>query len=177
MRWPLLLALVAVSAFAADAGAPSPSPKPDAGTAAAPAKKPKPVFMIFEDQASAEKFIVLKPAERAKAKGVLTKVTIGKRALAAIMLEDYELPFSRRVDLTADITITDPTGRVVLDKASVAAANTMDPKTMTLVPLSPGLGLMYGLTDPEGDYKVHLVIWDQVRGESTTLDTKFPVSR
>lgn len=175
MRWPLLLVLVAASAFAADAGS-APSPKADAGVAA-PAKKPKPVFVIFEDQPAAEKYVVLKPAERPKAKGVLTKVTIGKRATGAILIEDYELPFSRRVDLTADLTITDPTGRVVLDKASVAAANTMDPKVMTLVPLAPAVGLMYGLTDPEGDYKVHLVIWDQVRGESTTLDTKFTVTR
>lgn len=175
MRWPLLLALVAASAFAADAG-PAPSPKTDAGIAA-PAKKSKPVFMVFDNQEAAEKFVTTKIADRAKAKGVLTKVTVGKRAVGAIMLEDYELPFSRRVDLSADITITDPTGRVVLDKASAAAAQTMDPKTMTLVPLAPALGLMYGLTDPEGEYKVHLVIWDQVRGESTTLDTKFTVTR
>lgn len=169
MRWPLLFALVASSAFAADAGV----PKPDAGSAV----KSKPVFLIFEDQPAAEKYVVMKPAERKSAKGILTKVTVGKRATGAIMLEGYELPFSRRVDLTADITITDPTGRVVLDKASVAAASTWDPKNMTLVPLSPAIGLMYGLTDPEGEYKVHLTIWDQVRGESTMLDTKFTVSR
>lgn len=169
MRGITLMALVACAAHAADGG----TPKADAGVA----RKPKPVFMIFDDQPAAEKFIVARPNERAAIKGVLSKVTIGKRAIGAIMLEGYELPFSRRVDLTADLTITDPTGRVVLDKASVAAASTMDPKTMTLVPLAPVVGLMYGLTDPEGEYLVHLKVWDQVRGESTVLDTRFTVTR
>lgn len=176
-RSPLLLTCLAALAFAADGGV-----KPDAGSVkpdAGVAKQPKPVFVVFEDQAAAEKYVVLKtPAERANAKGVLKKVTIGKRATGAIMLENYELPFSRRVDLTVDVVIIDPTGRVVLDKASAASASKdWDPKNMPLVPFGPALGLMYGLTDPEGEYTLKLKVWDQVRGESTSLDTKFTVSR
>lgn len=146
----------------------------DAGVAAA---KMKPVLVLMEDAAQIDKYVVAKPAERAAMKGILSKVTIGKRAAAAILVEGYELPYSRRVDLNADIVITDPTGRVVLDKASVAGAQTMDPKTMLLVPLLPTFGLVFGLTDPEGDYKVRIVLWDQVRGASSVLETKFQVTR
>ncbi|GEM_PF-3041945 len=147
----------------------------DAGVA--PAAKMRPLLVLMDDAAQIDKYVIAKPAERAAMKGILSKVTVGKRAAAAILVEGYELPYSRRVDLNADIVITDPTGRVVLDKASVAGAQTMDPKTMLLVPLLPTFGLVFGLTDPEGDYKVRIVLWDQVRGSSSVLETKFQVTR
>jgi hypothetical protein len=143
----------------------------------AAAWKAKPVFVFAETDEALAQYALAKPANRAGLKGILKKVTVGSRAMAAVMLEDYELPYSRRIDVSADIVITDPTGREVLDKASVAGSRTMDPKTMVLVPLGPTFPLMFGLTDPEGEYRVHITVWDQVRGASTRLDTKFTLSR
>ncbi len=166
---------LAFAALAADRG----SNKADAGSADAGsvAKVARPVLLMTDDPAIVDKYVLAKPNERAAMKGVLTKLTVGKRAAGSILVENYELPFSRRVDLSADIVITDPTGRVVLEKASVAGAQTMDPKTMILVPLVPTFGLMFGLTDPEGEYKVRITLWDQVRGSSSVLETKFLVTR
>ena len=162
--------LFAIAAHASDAGTSS----PDAGPLA---YKAKPAIFFSEDPTVFEKLILAKPAERAAMKGILQKLTIGKRAAAIIVVEGYELPFSRRVDLQADIVITDPTGRVILDKASVSGAQTMDPKTMLLVPLAPTFGMVFGLTDPEGDYKVRITLWDQIRGASSIVETKFTVTR
>ncbi len=176
----LVVGLMAFAAAAADGGVAKPVAKADAGSVDAGDPlvwKAKPVLLFVEDPAVADKYALAKPNERAAIKGVLSKLTIGKRAAGALFLENYELPFSRRCDLAADIVITDPTGRVVLDKAGIAGAQTMDPKTMVLVPLTPSFGMMFGLTDPEGEYKVRVVVWDQVRGASTVLETKFLVTR
>jgi hypothetical protein len=173
----VMLGLLAAVTYAADAGAPK---SPDAGIADAGstlAFKAKPVLLLAEEPEVITKYALAKPAERAVIKGVLTRLTVGKRAAGAILVDNYELPFSRRVDLTADVVITDPTGRVVLDKAGISGAQTMDPKTMVLVPLTPTFGLMFGLTDPEGEYKVRVTVWDQVRGASSLLETKFIVTR
>ena len=177
-----VIGLLALAAHAADGGSATPAAKvADAGSAldaGSPlAWKAKPVLLFAEDATVLDKYVIAKPNERAGIKGVLSKLTIGKRAAGAIVVENYELPFSRRVDLSADIVITDPTGRVVLDKASIAGAQTMDPKTMLLVPLLPTFGLMFGLTDPEGEYKVRIVLMDQVRGTASVLETKFVVTR
>ena len=161
--------LIAMTAYGADGG----SLAKDAGTAV----KVKPILLFVDDPSVVEKYSLAKPNERAAIKGVLTKLTVGRRAAGAILLENYELPFSRRVDLAADVVITDPTGRVVLDKASIAATQTMDPKTMVLVPLAPTFGMVFGLTDPEGEYKVRVTVWDQIRGTSAVLETKFLVTR
>jgi hypothetical protein len=170
----VLMGLMAFGAYAADGGVATPA----AADAGAPLGwKAKPVLLFAEDAAVVDKYALARPSERAKIKGVLSKVTIGKRAAGAILVENYELPFSRMVDLAADVVITDPTGRVVLDKAGIAGARTMDPKTMVLVPLTPTFGMMFGLTDPEGEYKVRIVLWDQVRGASSVLETKFLVTR
>ena len=172
----LVVCLLAFAALGADGG----GAKPDAGVLDAGSSlawKAKPVLLFMDDVAVVDKYALAKPGERAGIKGVLTKLTIGKRAAGAILVESYELPFSRRVDLSADVVITDPTGRVVLEKASIAGAQTMDPKTMVLVPLAPTFGMMFGLTDPEGEYKVRVTIWDSVRGASAVLETKFLVTR
>ncbi|MBS1150104.1 MAG: hypothetical protein H6Q89_1802 [Myxococcaceae bacterium] len=180
----VVVGLMAIAAYAADGGAAKAPGKAavDAGAATVDAGSPlgwraKPVLLFTDDPAVVEKYALAKPHERAAIKGVLTKLTVGKRAAGAILLENYDLPFSRRVDLAADVVITDPTGRVVLDKAGIAGAQTMDPKTMVLVPLTPTFGMMFGLTDPEGEYKVRVVVWDQVRGASAVLETKFLVTR
>ena len=170
-RMTLLVGLVAVAGHSADRR----SGTVDAGTT--PDWKAKPVLLLTDDPAVVEQYVAAKPPARAAMKGVLTKITIGRRAMGSVLLEGYQLPFSRRVDLTADVTITDPTGRVVLEKASLAGARTLDPKTMLLVPLAPSFPLMFGLTDPEGEYRVRITVWDQVRGASTVLETKFFVSR
>lgn len=177
-RMTLVLGMIAASAFAADGGAAKPSADAGAVDAGSPLVwKARPVLLLADDAAVIEKYALAKPNERAAIKGVLTKITVGKRSLAAILVDGYELPFSRRVDLTADIVITDPTGRVVLDKAGISGAQTMDPKTMVLVPLNPTFGMVFGLTDPEGEYKVRIMLWDQVRGASSLLETKFVVTR
>ena len=163
----VLLALIAVTAHAADGGA-APA---DAGSG------PRALFVLADDEAAIDKYVLAKPSERAAIKGILTKVTIGKRTAGAILVEGYELPYSRRVDVSADLVITDPEGREVIDKASISGARTMDPKTMLLLPLKPVFGLMFGLTDREGEYKVRITVWDHVRGSSTSLETRFVVTR
>lgn len=166
-----------VAAKAADAGtAPvaAPAVEADAGTVA---WKAKPVVVFASDQATLEKYATLKPAERAKLKTIITTPKIGTRVEMGIFVEGYELPYSRRVDLSADVSITDVTGRSLLEKASFAGAQTMDPKTMLLVPLKPYASLMWGLTDREGEYQLKVTIWDHVRGTSTRLETKFNVTR
>lgn len=171
----LLVGLMAIAAHAADAGSPRDAGAADA--AAALGWKAKPMLVFVEDATTFEKIAMAKPTERAAIKGVVQKLTVGKRVAATILVEGYELPFSRRVDLQADLVITDPTGRVIMDKASLVGAQVMDPKTMYLVPLGPSFGLMFGLTDPEGDYKVRMTLWDHVRGASTVVETKFTVTR
>ena len=186
----LVLSLIALAARAADAGsvadAGKTAGKPDGGRAAADAGKPAadtvewkavPVFAIAENEQALDKFAITKPAERSKIKGLVTKVTVGTRFAAAIFLDGYELPYSRRVDVSADIVITDPEGKEMLDRVSISGAQTMDPKVMLLLPLKPIFGLMFGLTDREGEYRVQITVRDHIRGELTKLDTKFLVTR
>lgn len=185
MRWMTLgICLFPLMASAIDAGVtPAKPPKdagrPDAGLAAkAPgAWAAKPIFLLAEDEKAIDKYALAKPSERAAVKGILQKLTVGKRAAAAILLEGYELPQSRRADLSADLVVMDPTGRTVIDKVSVSVAKTMDPQTMILVPLKPVFGMVFGLTDLEGEYQVRITVWDHVRGSSTNLETKFQLTR
>jgi hypothetical protein len=170
-----LLSLVAFSAFATDAG----TIGADAGTVTGEALewKAKPLFVLADSEAAIDKYVLAKPAERAKVKGILTKVTVGARVAGAIIVDNYELPYSRRVDVSADVLITDPEGKEILDKVSLAGAQTMDPKVMFALPLKPVFGLMFGLTDREGEYKVQVTVRDHIRGSSAKLETKFTVTR
>lgn len=184
-----MLSLSALTVFAADGGARADAgvakPKAardagptDAGATLGPGEwKAKPILVLAEDETVIDKYALAKPADRAAIKGVLTKVTIGRRTAGAILLEGYELPYSRRVDISADLVITDPEGKEMIDKASVSGAQTMDPKLMVLLPLKPLFGLMFGLTDREGEYKVRITVWDHIRGASTKLETSFVVTR
>ncbi len=155
---------------------------PDAGVAALDAgpalvAQPVPVFAIAEKPEPFDTFAITKAVDRPKVKGLLNKVTIGKRVMLAIFLDNYTLPSSRRVDLSADVVITDPNGRVTHEQVSAAQAKTLDPKTMFTVPLKPGVPLSLGLTDPEGTWKISITIWDLVRGSHSRLDSTFLVTR
>lgn len=152
--------------------------QPDAGSATkADAGVPaRPVLVIAEDTATFDAFSTAKVAERARLK-TTTVVKIGQVYPAAIFADGYTLPFSRVVDLSADLSITDSTGRVVRERASVAGVRTMDPKTMVAVQLVPDLRLSFGLTDPEGRYQVVLTLYDHVRGTATRTESAFTVTR
>jgi hypothetical protein len=147
----------------------------DAGTAAAPALKA--IALISTDSAVLEKWVTLKPAERAKLAGLTDKLKVDERVVVGIALDGYTLPKSRLVDLTCDVVITDPTGQLLLEKVSIAGTRTWDPKTQSAVPLKPTFGLIFGTTDPEGVYKMKITVWDQVRGVSTVSESTFTVSR
>ncbi len=147
----------------------------DAGTAAAPALKA--VALISTDTTLIDKWVTLKSAERAKLPGLTDKLKVDERYVVAVALDGYTLPKSRRVDLTCDVVVTDPTGQPVLERVSIAGARNWDPKTQLAVPLKPLFGLMFGTTDPEGVYKLKVTVWDQVRGTSTVGESTFTVSR
>lgn len=146
---------------------------PDAGVAA----EPKPVMLIASGPDVFDKWITAKPEQRAAVKGFTDKLKIGERYAFAAVIEGYELPKSRMVDLTADVQITDPTGRVVTDKVSMFTAKTWDPKKQFVVPMKPAMTLYFGTTDPEGQYDVKITVWDQVRGTHVELKTQFTVTR
>lgn len=148
---------------------------PDAGTGLVTG--PKAVLLLAPNAEVFDKWVAAKPAERAALKGLTDKVKINERVMVAIALDGYQLPRSRRVELTADITITDSTGRTVLEKASAATARSFDPKTQTAVLLKPVGALIYGVTDPEGVYTARVTIWDQIRGESAKTVSQFTVAR
>ena len=169
MTRPLACAalLFSVAAWAQDAG------KADAGVAP---PKPHPVFAIGKGSPVLEQWAKSKPEARA-ALPTLKTVKIGERAYFGIFLEGWELPASRKVDLSADILITDCNKRQVLEKANVAATKMMDPRVHVVVPLLPAVELMYGLTDPECAYSVKLTIFDLVRGTSWTSEGSFTVAR
>jgi hypothetical protein len=150
----------------------------DGGAEVALAKAaPRAQLLIANDTAVFDKWLAAKPAERAAVKGLTDKVKINERSVVAIVLDGYELPHSRKVELVADIVIVDSTGRTVLEKASVANGRTFDPKTQTAVLLKPTGSLIYGVTDPEGVYTVKLTVWDQIRGEASRAVSTFTVSR
>jgi len=189
MRTFVLASLLATTALAqgVDGGARAPAAgakpeggaaRPDAGVLAkADAGVPAhPLFVIAEDTATFDAFSTAKVADRARLK-TTTVVKIGQVYPAAIFADGYTLPFSRVVDLSADLTITDSTGRVVRERASVARVRTMDPKTMVAVQLVPDLRLSFGLTDPEGKYQVVLTLYDHVRGTATRAESAFTVTR
>ncbi|MBK7864854.1 MAG: hypothetical protein IPJ65_40895 [Archangiaceae bacterium] len=138
---------------------------------------PRAVVLLATSPDVFEKWATARPAERGSMKGLTEKVKINERTLIAIGLEGYQLPRSRRVELSADIVIIDSTGRTVLEKASVAGARLFDPKTQTAVLLKPFGALNYGVTDPEGVYTAKITVWDQIRGESSKTETQFTVSR
>jgi hypothetical protein len=164
-----MIAAIAATALAAapDAGA------ADAGVAAAP----KAVLLLAASSDVFEKWVTTPPAHRAALKGLVDKVKINERTLLAIVLDGYELPRSRRVELNADVVITDSTGRVVLERASIATARMFDPKTQSAVLLRPLGALIYGVTDPEGVYTVKVTVWDQIRGEAAKTVAQFTVTR
>jgi len=146
----------------------------DAGVEAA---APKALFVLATSQEAVDKWAAAKPAERAAVKGIVDKVKINERVWAAIVLDGYTLPRSRKVELNADLIIVDSTGRTVVEKVSAATARTFDPKTQTAVVLKPVGGLIYGVTDPEGLYTARVTIWDQIRGEAAKSETQFTVTR
>jgi hypothetical protein len=146
----------------------------DAGVAGA---TPKPLGLIATDPGVIEKWVATKPDQRATVKGLVDKMKINERVAFAIVLEGYELPKSRKVDLTADLLIVDSTGRTVVDKVSVATAKTWDPATQFAVLLKPMTGMYFGTTDPEGVYSLKVTIWDQVRGSHVESTQQFTVTR
>ncbi len=175
-RMIAVFCLMTGAAWASDAGTVTDAGGAKVGESQAEWKA-KPVFILAENDKVLDAYAIAKPADRAKIKGLLTKATVGARLAGAILLDGYELPYSRRVDVSADVLITDPTGREVVDRASISGASTMDPKTMLLLPLKPVFGLMFGLTDREGEYTVKITVRDNIRGAVTRLETKFVVSR
>ena len=164
--------LVALMILAADAG----PERPDAGVvdAGVPAR---PFVAIAETEEPIPKVATAKPADRARVPGVLTTLQIGKTYALAFFADGYTLPASRVVDLNVDVVITDSTGRQVVEMANVSRAKTMDPKTMLAVPLNPPLRLPLGLTDPEGVWKVHMILFDGVRGTTSRAESTFTVKR
>jgi hypothetical protein len=162
----LLGALVALT-LTADAGAAA-----DAGVLG-----PRALLLLASEPEAFDRWAAAKPSERSKVKGLTDKVKINERTLVAIVLDGYELPKSRRVELNADIVIIDSTGRTVLEKASAATARTFDPATQTAIVLKPIGALNYSVTDPEGVYVAKVTIWDQIRGESAKVVTQFTVTR
>jgi hypothetical protein len=185
MTRPLFCAALLFSAVASaqDGGTAAPAPKNpkapvDAGAtdAGVAALQPKPVFAIAKSSLVLEQWAKTKPEARGSVP-TLKAVKIGERAYLGIYLDNWELPFSRKVDLSGDILITDCTKRVLLEKAHVASAKTVDPKLQFAVPLNPTVELLYGLTDPECAYNVRLIIYDLVRGQSWASDGTFTVTR
>ncbi len=162
-----MLVAIAAVLLSADAGS------ADAGVAAAP----KALLLLATNQEAIDKWVAAKPAQRAGIKGVVDKVKINERVLAAIVLDGYTLPRSRKVELNADLVIVDSTGRTVLEKVSAAVARDFDPKTQSAVVLKPVGGILYGTTDPEGMYTARVTIWDQIRGEATKAELQFMVTR
>lgn len=157
-----MIAALALFILAADAGVPS---------------APKAVVLLAPTPDVFDKWEAAKPSERAGVKGLTDKVKINERMLIAIAVDGYELPRSRKVELNADIVITDSTGRVVLEKVSAAMARVYDPKTQVGLVLKPLGALIYGVTDPEGVYTAKVTVWDQIRGESMKTVAQFTVSR
>src|SRR5882724_3658288 len=110
------VALWAVLAFAIDAGSVAPAGAPPKGDAAAkaapdagaPAAADKsgpavsPVFLVVENQEDLAKVEQLAPKDRPASKLLVTKMQIGKRYWAAICVDGYTIPRSRRVGLSAD---------------------------------------------------------------------------
>jgi hypothetical protein len=121
--------------------------------------------------------VATKPDQRGTVKGLVDKMKINERVAFAIVLDRYELPKSRKVDLTADLLIVDSTGRTVVDKVSVATAKTWDPATQFAVPLKPATAMYFGTTDPEGIYSLKVTVWDQVRGTHVESTQQFTVTR
>lgn len=177
---------------AADAGRPRKSA--DGGTAARPAagsapaagpagaadagapSKPRPAFALAKDSATLEKWSKTPPAGRA-ALPTLKGVKIGERAFLGIFLENWELPQNRKVDLSADLLITDCNKRIVFERANVAGTRSTDPKVNLAVQLSPAVELLYGLTDPDCTYQVKVTVFDLMRGGSWSSEGSFAVTR
>jgi hypothetical protein len=145
----------------------------DAGVAS---RQPRPAFALARDSATLDKWSKTKPEGRA-ALPLLKAVKIGERAFLGLFVENYELPVSRKVDLAADVLITDCNKRIVLEKANIAGTRTMDPKLHLAVPLTPPIELVYGLTDPDCVYAVKVTVFDLNRGVSWTSEGTFPVTR
>lgn len=164
------------TAAKADGGA-APA-KTDAGAADAgvAAGKPRPAFALAKDSPTLEKWAKTKPEGRA-ALGLLKGVKIGERTFMGLFLENYELPASRKVDLSADVLILDCDKRIVLEKANAAGTRSMDPKVHIAVPLLPAVELNYGNTDPDCVYSVKVTVYDLNRGVSWTTEGSFPVTR
>lgn len=170
------LLLLAGLAHAGDAG--TPAAAADAGTAAAAANvsSATPAFVVVENQDDLTKLEQLSAKDRAAAKGVVTKMQIGKRYVGAIFVDGYTLPRSRRVGLAVDVTIIDPNGDVRIERVSAASTKTMDPKLPSVM-LRPALPMSWGLTDLEGEYTVKVKLYDEVRGESSESRSKITVVR
>src|SRR3954462_14752891 len=122
--------------------------------------EPKAVALIATGPDVLDKWAAAKPSERAKVKGLVDKVKINERVAFAVVLDGYELPKNRQVDLTCDVKITDSTGRDVIDRVSLGLAKTWAPKTQFAVLLKPVTALQFGTTDPEGVYHVKITVWD-----------------
>jgi hypothetical protein len=162
----------------ADAGAPAPAAKTDAGAADAgvAAARPRPAFALAKESATLDKWSKTRPEGRA-ALPTLKAVKIGERAFLGLFLENWELPASRKVDLAADVLITDCNKRIVLERANAAGTRAMDPKVHVAVPLTPPIELVYGLTDPDCAYAIKVTVFDLNRGSSWSAEGSFTVTR
>ncbi len=155
--------------------APEAKAAPDAGTRST-GFAATPLFLVTETPEALEKLEQVAPKDRAANKTIVTKMQIGKRYYLGVFVDGYTLPRSRRVDLAADLTLTDPAGDVRVERASAATSQMIDPKNPTAF-LRPGLPMTWALTDLEGEYKVRIKLYDQVRGEFSESTGRFTVVR
>lgn len=115
-------------------------------------------ILIVKSPADIEKWVKLDPAEREKDTGRVRSVLRGVKMYVPVVATFSESQIGKRIALSADLELVDPSGKVVPVLRSIA--NQVDPRVPTTIVLVPVASITFDSTDANGEYTVRAKLSD-----------------
>jgi hypothetical protein len=127
----------------------------------AAAKKPSGAFganvLIVKSHSDIESWVIAEPARRGGDAGRLRTVARGTKVYIPAVATFPASQVGQRISLVADMELIAPNGKT-LKIASCCIANRVDPRAPATIVLGPILDVVFDATDPNGEYRVRMMI-------------------
>ncbi len=104
-------------------------------------------------------------------------VRMNQKFHLAFIVDSFEAPARKPVDLLANLKMVDPNGKTVMTVPKAAFANMQDPRAPGIVVLQPIMAITFDKTDPVGTYTFESSILDRSRGVSAFATTSIELVR